>query len=79
MAALHFSVDGTSLAVIQRDGYVVKMFKIRPIASVVSSGIFSGSKMDHSEAEMRKRWSDHPHQQTSNSVKMYTLHVVDSK
>jgi WD40 repeat protein len=73
VVALHFSADGTSLAVIQRDGYVVKTFKIRPIASVVSSGIFSGSKMDNSEVEMRKQWSDHLHQQTSNSVKMYTL------
>ena len=74
VAALHFSADGTNLAVIQRDGYVVKTFKIRPIASVVlSSGIFSGSKTDNSEAEMRKRWSGHLHQQTSNSVKMYTL------
>ena len=33
--ALHFSADGTSVAVIQRDGYVVKLFKIRPIAAVV--------------------------------------------
>ena len=74
VAALHFSADGTSLAVIQRDGYVVKMFKIRPIASVVlSSGIFSGLKMDNTEAEMRKRWSGHLHQQTSSSVGMYTL------
>ena len=73
VSALHFSADGTSLAVIQRDGYVVKTFKIRPIASVVSSGIFSGSKTDNGEAEMRKRWSDHLHQHTSNSVKMYTL------
>ena len=73
VAALHFSADGTSLAVIQRDGYVVKTFKIRPIASVVlSSGIFSGSKMDNSEAEMRKRWGG-LHPQTSSSVKMYTL------
>jgi hypothetical protein len=70
VAALHFSADGTSLAVIQRDGYVVK---IRPIAPVVfSSGILSGSKMDNSEAEMRKRWGGHLHQ-TSNSVTMYTL------
>jgi hypothetical protein len=68
VAALHFSADGTSLAVIQRDGYVVKTFKIRPIAPVV----LSGSKMDNSEAEMRKRWGGHLHQ-TSNSVKMYTL------
>ena len=73
VSALHFSADGTSLAVIQRDGYVVKTFKIRPIASVASSGIFGGSKTDNSEAEMRKRWSDHLHQQTSNAVKMYTL------
>ena len=74
VAALHFSADGTNLAVIQRDGYVVKTFKIRPIASVVlSTGIFSGSKMDNTEAEMRKRWSGHLHQQGSNSVKMYTL------
>ena len=74
VAALHFSADGTNLAVIQRDGYVVKTFKIRPIASVVlSSGIFGGSKVDNSEAEMRKRWSGHLHQQTSSSVKMYTL------
>jgi hypothetical protein len=44
VSALHFSADGTSLAVIQRDGYVVKTFKIRPIASAIrSSGIFSGS------------------------------------
>jgi hypothetical protein len=63
VAALHFSADGTSLAVIQRDGYVVKTFKIRPIAPVVlSSGIFSGSKMDNNEAEMRKRWGGHLHQ-----------------
>ena len=74
VAALHFSADGTSLAVIQRDGYVVKTFKIRPVASVVlSSGIFGGSKMDNGETEMRKRWSGHLHQQTSNSVKMYIL------
>jgi hypothetical protein len=60
VAALHFSADGTSLAVIQRDGYVVKTFKIRPIASVVlSSGIFNVSKMENNEAEMRKRWSGH--------------------
>ena len=74
VAALHFSADGTSLAVIQRDGYVVKTFKIRPIPSVVvlSSGILSGSK-DNNEAEIRKRWSGHFHQLTSNSVKMYTL------
>ena len=75
VAALHFSADGTSLAVIQRDGYVMKTFKIRPIASVVlsSGGIFSGSKLDNSEAEMRKRWSGHFHQQASSSEKMYTL------
>ena len=74
IAALQFSGDGTSLAVIQRDGYVVKTFKIRPIASVLlSSGIFGGSKMDNNEAEMRKRWSGHFHQQTSNAVQMYTL------
>ena len=73
VAALHFSADGTSLAVIQRDGYVVKTFKIRPIASVLSSGIFGGSKMDNGEAEMRKRWSGRFHQQTSSSEKMYTL------
>ena len=74
VSALHFSADGTSLAVIQRDGCVVKTFKIRPVASVVlSSGIFGGSKMDGSEAEMRKRWSGHLHQQTSSSLKMYTL------
>lgn len=74
VSALHFSADGTSLAVIQQDGCVVKTFKIRPIASVVlSSGIFGGSKMDSSEAEMRKRWSGHLHQQTSSSVKMYAL------
>ena len=60
--------------VIPRDGCVMKTFKIRPIASVVlSSGIFNGSKMDSSEAEMRKRWSGHLHQQTSSSVKMYAL------
>ena len=74
IAALQFSADGTSLAVIQRDGYVVKTFKIRPIASVVlSSGIFGGSKMDNTEAEMRKRWSGLFHQQASNAVQMYTL------
>jgi hypothetical protein len=57
LAAFHFSADGTSLAVIQRDGYVVKTFKIRPIAPVVR------------EAEMRKRWVH----QTPDSVKMHTL------
>jgi hypothetical protein len=72
--ALHFSANGTSLAGIQRDGYVVKTFKIRPIASVVlSSGILNGSKMDNSQVEMRKRWNGHPHQQTPSSVQMYTL------
>jgi hypothetical protein len=72
IAGLQFSGDGTSLAVAQRDGYVVKMFKIRPIASVVlSSGIFSGSKLDSNEAEMRKRWSGHF--TSSNAVQMYTL------
>jgi hypothetical protein len=51
--ALHFSADRTSLAVIQRDGYVVKTFKIHPIPSfALSLGIFSGSK-DNNEAEMR--------------------------
>ena len=74
VAALHFSADGTNLAVIQRDGCVVKTFKIHPIASVVlSSGILNGSKMDNSEVEMRKRWTGHLHQQTPSSVKMYTL------
>ena len=68
IADLQFSADGTSLAVIQRDGYVVKIFKIRPVASVIFS---FGPKLDH-DTEMRKRWSDH-HQQASNSVQMYTL------
>lgn len=75
IADLQFSADGTSLAVIQRDGYIVKTFKIRPIASVVlSSGVFSRSKLDRGDnnnEEMRKRWSDHLQQQ--HSVQMYTL------
>lgn len=81
IADLHFSVDGTSLAVIQRDGYVVKTFKIRPTAA--SSGVFGGSRVDrgdhHNETEKRKRWSGHLHHQQaassySNSIQqVYTL------
>jgi hypothetical protein len=56
---------------------VMTAFKIRPIDSaVLSSGIFSGSKMDSSEAEMRKRWSD-LHQQTSSLRQGRTSAVVE--
>ncbi|KAF8805097.1 hypothetical protein BYT27DRAFT_7213382, partial [Phlegmacium glaucopus] len=77
IADLHFSADGMSLAVIQRDGYVVKTFKICPTASVVlSSAVFGGSRMDrgdNNKTEKRKRWSGHLHQQALNSMQVYTL------
>ena len=47
IADLHFSADGMSLAVIQRDGHVIKTFKIHPIASV------SGLKMDQGPNSMQ--------------------------
>lgn len=79
IADLRFSADGTSLAVIQRDGYVVKTFKIRPIASILlssSSTTTSGlNNNNNNETEMRKqqqqqRWRQQP---LSNSVQVYNL------
>jgi hypothetical protein len=67
VAALHFSADGTSLAVIQRDGYAGEDVQ-DPSYPFCYSGIFSNN-----EAKMTERWSGHFRQQTSNSVKMYTL------
>ena len=82
IADLRFSADGTSLAVIQRDGYVVKTFKIRPIASIlISPSSTSTSGPNHNnnnnETEMRKqqRWHGQQQQQQafSNSVQVYNL------